>query len=141
MELFDLGEGFLLAKFDQQQDYNQVLLDGPWMIHDYYLTVQKWSEEYYLKWVDWLEDQSEWIQTWANALGGKYAKVCIEVELDKEGAENELSDMGQESQGKRLAIVDGLKEQNPQTWIELDQYKPEMDLEKHKLELGEEERT
>jgi hypothetical protein len=45
-EVIDLGYDCFLFKFDQLEDRERVLTEGPWMIADHYLTVRCWSPEF-----------------------------------------------------------------------------------------------
>lgn len=38
----DLSNNFFLVKLHKKEEYDKALLDGPWMIGDNYLYVQKW---------------------------------------------------------------------------------------------------
>ncbi|XP_061355918.1 uncharacterized protein LOC133300403 [Gastrolobium bilobum] len=41
-ELIDLDNDFLLIRFMDEQDYQHVLHDGPWIVADHYVVVQRW---------------------------------------------------------------------------------------------------
>ncbi|KAH1038575.1 hypothetical protein J1N35_040318 [Gossypium stocksii] len=43
VHLMDIENGFFLAKFVNKIDYENVLLEGPWIIFGQYLTVQPWT--------------------------------------------------------------------------------------------------
>lgn len=42
MSLTDIGHKLFIARFTNVADYNFVLIQGPWMIDDNYLTIRKW---------------------------------------------------------------------------------------------------
>ncbi|CAI0404379.1 unnamed protein product [Linum tenue] len=46
MEVKDLDHDCFLVKLDNEQDYFSALTDGPWVIHDHYLVVQKWTPKF-----------------------------------------------------------------------------------------------
>ncbi|KAK6944178.1 protein of unknown function DUF4283 [Dillenia turbinata] len=111
MELIDLGEGFFLTKFSTKADYYHALTGGPWLIHDYYVTVRRWHPWFHAQkakvtstvvWVHLPQLPIEFFEeevlfkigkaigkplktdnNTANALRGKFARICIEVHLDK----------------------------------------------------------
>lgn len=35
-------DGYFLVHFSTEEDYNHALFEGPWMIVDHYLIVQRW---------------------------------------------------------------------------------------------------
>lgn len=110
-ELVDIDKGYLVARFYSQAYYYKVLNEGLWMVMGNYLTITKWRLNFSLLehvlartlvWVCFtslsLEMFEEKILMWVgNSVGkavkvdictndmvrGKYAKVCVEVELDK----------------------------------------------------------
>ncbi|XP_061358685.1 uncharacterized protein LOC133302885 [Gastrolobium bilobum] len=41
-ELIDLDDGFLLLRFQNDNDYRHVLEEGPWIVNDHYVVVQRW---------------------------------------------------------------------------------------------------
>ncbi|KAK5774661.1 hypothetical protein PVK06_042517 [Gossypium arboreum] len=45
-QLMNIENGYFLAKFQNSIDYDKVLSQGPWVIFDYYLTVQPWSIDF-----------------------------------------------------------------------------------------------
>jgi len=45
-EVVDLEEGRFLFKFMMQEDYHNVLTDGPWTINNHYLIVRKWAPNF-----------------------------------------------------------------------------------------------
>ncbi|KAL2934397.1 Bifunctional protein GlmU [Bienertia sinuspersici] len=42
----DVGCLFYVAHFSNMEDYNHVLLDGPWLIGDHYLTISTWVHSF-----------------------------------------------------------------------------------------------
>jgi hypothetical protein len=110
-ELMDVGHGFFMVKFNQEMDRMKVMNGGPWMILDHYLTVRTWSPSFVSTTakIDWtlvwarIPDLNVvfydeiFLLALASALGtpikvdmntvnvtrGKFARICIEVDLDK----------------------------------------------------------
>ncbi|KAL7202937.1 hypothetical protein ACSBR1_034399 [Camellia fascicularis] len=110
-EALDVGTGFFIVKFDMMDDYNRVYTGGPWIVIDHYVTVRKWRQDF--KSDDAEEDTiAIWVRFpnlpieyynekvlyhIAKALGvplkvdintamaarGKYARVCVEIDLRK----------------------------------------------------------
>ncbi|XVF19644.1 hypothetical protein REPUB_Repub11eG0128500 [Reevesia pubescens] len=39
----DLDNGYYRFKFSNEMDFNHVLLAGPWIIANHYLTVKRWT--------------------------------------------------------------------------------------------------
>ncbi|KAE8703835.1 hypothetical protein F3Y22_tig00110462pilonHSYRG00168 [Hibiscus syriacus] len=44
--LMDLENGYFLARFQNDEDYEKVLAEGPWIIYGQYLTVQPWTMDF-----------------------------------------------------------------------------------------------
>lgn len=42
MKIVDMPDGFYLVYFSIEEDYSFALFEGPWMIADHYLIVQRW---------------------------------------------------------------------------------------------------
>lgn len=108
--LIELPNGFYIVKFTNEQDYFKALLDG-WTFGDHYLHVQCWTPnfiaetskidllpiwvcfpilpvEYYIS--SWLQRAGNKIErtlkvdnTTLMISRGKFAKVCMEVDLNK----------------------------------------------------------
>ncbi|KAL7218869.1 hypothetical protein ACSBR2_012023 [Camellia fascicularis] len=110
-EALDIGHGFFIVKFDMIEDYTKVYTGGPWIVMDHYVTVRKWQQDFRSDvaeedttafWVRFLNLPIEYynekvlfhiakvlgvplkidINT-AMASRGKYARVCIEMDLRK----------------------------------------------------------
>lgn len=109
--MIDLSNNFYIVKLNKREEYERALLDGPLMIGDNYLHVQKWrplfradKEEIYTMsvWVRFpvlpVECYSaRWLKQAGNHIGrtvkvdfatllasrGQFARVCVEVDLDK----------------------------------------------------------
>ncbi|KAJ1410052.1 hypothetical protein SESBI_22287 [Sesbania bispinosa] len=47
MEVIDLENDYFLVRFGNLDDLNHVLENGPWMIMDHYLVIQKWCPEFF----------------------------------------------------------------------------------------------
>ncbi|KAL7213410.1 hypothetical protein ACSBR2_016017 [Camellia fascicularis] len=109
--VIDLGNNYFLFKFSSLEDCAHVYSGGPWVIMDHYLTVRKWEPDFKASeafetttavWVRFLELPIEYFQekvlytiaqqigkplkidlTTAMATRGRFARVCIEVDLRK----------------------------------------------------------
>ncbi|XVF24392.1 hypothetical protein REPUB_Repub13aG0124000 [Reevesia pubescens] len=107
----DLDNGFYCFKFSNEMDFNHVLLGGPWIIANHYLTVKRWtpcfrSEEATIDsvaaWVHFPGMPLEFydgdiLKKMGNILGqtlmidkntlvasrGRYARMCVEIDLTK----------------------------------------------------------
>ena len=107
--MVDLDEGYYLFKFAIKEDYHTEISGGPWIIISHYLTVKKWvpnfkhsqaTEVTTAVWlwlpelpIEYYEGQSLYhitkrmgkpIKTYYNIASsskGKYALVCVEVDL------------------------------------------------------------
>lgn len=44
--LIDLGNDFFIVKLLNREEYERALSDGPWMIGDHYLHVQRWRHNF-----------------------------------------------------------------------------------------------
>ncbi|KAK7278762.1 hypothetical protein RJT34_23798 [Clitoria ternatea] len=110
-DLIDVGHGFFLVKFDVAEEKERVIMEGPWLIFDHYLSVMHWHPDFVasqakidktLVWIRFpglgLEFYNESVLlTLASAVGtpykvdmrtlqmerGRFARVCVEVDLDK----------------------------------------------------------
>ncbi|KAI7998468.1 hypothetical protein LOK49_LG10G02005 [Camellia lanceoleosa] len=110
-EALDIGNGFFIVKFDMMDDYTKVYTGGHWIAMDHYMTVRKWQQDF--KSDDAEEDITAiWVRfpnlpieyynakvlyhiakalenplkvdiNTAMAAQGKYARVCIEIDLRK----------------------------------------------------------
>lgn len=45
-QLMDIDSDYYLAKFELEEDFNNVVAKGPWVIFGHYLTVQPWSSDF-----------------------------------------------------------------------------------------------
>ncbi|XP_057746383.1 uncharacterized protein LOC130965636 [Arachis stenosperma] len=108
-EVLDVGFGYFLIKFDLREDRELVLLEGPWMIAGNYVAVKPWCSSFRpcedtfgstLVWIRitclniWYYSEKA-ILNIARSLGkpikvdlatksaerGKYARVCIQIDL------------------------------------------------------------
>ncbi|KAL7253811.1 hypothetical protein ACSBR1_008201 [Camellia fascicularis] len=110
-EALDIGNGFFIVKFEVMEDYTKVFTGGPWVVMDRYVTVRKWQPDFKSDeaeaditaiWVRFPNLPIEYydekvlyhiakvlgkplkvdINT-AMAARGKYARVCVEMDLRK----------------------------------------------------------
>lgn len=42
----DIENGYYLVKFESAEDYNNVILKGPWVFYVHYLIVQPWYPQF-----------------------------------------------------------------------------------------------
>ncbi|KAG6793276.1 hypothetical protein POTOM_002474 [Populus tomentosa] len=110
-ELMDIGNGYFMVKFDIAEDRERIINGGPWMIFDYYLTMQKWTADFVASSVVinrtmvWVRIPSlnlvfydeNFLPAMASTLGtpfkvdmntlnverGRFARICVEIELDQ----------------------------------------------------------
>lgn len=108
--LIDLGNDFSIVKLYKREEYERALLDGPWMIGENYVHVQKWKPNFradkeeihsMLVWVrfpilpveyhmvGWLKRAGDHIRKTIRVdiamlldSCGKFARVCIKVVLE-----------------------------------------------------------
>ncbi|KAJ4834716.1 hypothetical protein Tsubulata_007671 [Turnera subulata] len=86
----DMGNDFYLLQFHNDQDYDRVLYDGPWIVADHVLTVRKWQPRFDLDEVT-IDRAILWRvgrlikvnEVTLRATRVKYARVCVEVDLTK----------------------------------------------------------
>ncbi|GAU32943.1 hypothetical protein TSUD_153600 [Trifolium subterraneum] len=111
MDVMDIGHGFFMVKFDLEADREKVISGGPWVIYDHCVAIRPWttdfisSEVHINKTLVWIRFPSLGMEYYdeslllalATAVGrpikvdmhtldasrGKFARVCIEIELDK----------------------------------------------------------
>lgn len=111
IKIVDMADGFYLVHFSKEEDYNFALFEGPWMIADHYLIVQRWRP-FFLQNTEQVSKVAIWLRfpklpfelynvqfLWriGSALGttlkadrltsihsrGKYSRICVEVDLAK----------------------------------------------------------
>lgn len=46
MKIIPVGFGYYLVKFDNDENQERVLIEGPWTIQGHYLTVRQWSPSF-----------------------------------------------------------------------------------------------
>lgn len=109
--MVDLGNDYFLVSFSSTEDLSAVLTEGPWLIYDHYLIVREWTPNFdpmsasinkVAVWVRFsglpLEYYDSKVLTFiGNRIGrtvrvdqntlylerGKYARLCVEVDLTK----------------------------------------------------------
>lgn len=110
--LIDLSNNYFIARFTNKQDYEVALLNGPWFISIHYLHIQQWVPNFMPKStiIVWLHvlvrfpvlpvkyyTTIKWLERARNKIGstikvdrtpllasrGKFARVCVEVDLIK----------------------------------------------------------
>lgn len=47
MTIINLNNDYFLVKFDLQEDLNTVITEGPWTVQGHYLTVRRWSPNFW----------------------------------------------------------------------------------------------
>lgn len=111
MDILILGHGYYLVRFSNDNDRERVLLEGPWVVQGHYLTVSRWPPtfstsgaivESTLAWVRFPDlsmmfYEEDVLYAIASAIGklvkidintklvtrGRFARVCIEIDLTK----------------------------------------------------------
>ncbi|XP_061360506.1 uncharacterized protein LOC133304482 [Gastrolobium bilobum] len=63
-ELIDLDNGYLLLRFLDDNDYRHVLEEGPWIVNDHYVVVQRWRPFF-----DPYDDQFKKLAVWTRIPG------------------------------------------------------------------------
>ncbi|QHO29058.1 uncharacterized protein DS421_7g222010 [Arachis hypogaea] len=111
IDVIDLGNDFFLVKFHNSSDLDYALMEGPWKVLDHYLTIRLWQPDFNPtttaidKIAVWIRLPDLPIEYYHRAIlqkiGGivgrtikvdtntaeitreKFARLCVEVELDK----------------------------------------------------------
>ncbi|MCH91040.1 hypothetical protein A2U01_0011964, partial [Trifolium medium] len=111
MDMMSIGHGFFMVKFDLEADRDKVISGGPWMIYDHCVAIRPWTTDFISSQVQinkthvWIRFPSLGMEYYdeslllalATAVGrpikvdihtldasrGKFARVCIEIDLDK----------------------------------------------------------
>ncbi|XWS46434.1 hypothetical protein CRYUN_Cryun14cG0066200 [Craigia yunnanensis] len=73
-ELIDLGEGFFLVKFSSFSDLQLAVEEDPWITFGHYLTVRRWQPKF----------RQSFASTDSTRVSGKFSKVSVELDLNKE---------------------------------------------------------
>lgn len=60
IKVVDMSDGYFLVDFSAEKDYSHALYEGPWMIVDYYLIVQRWRPMF-LQDVDLVKKVAVWV--------------------------------------------------------------------------------
>jgi hypothetical protein len=107
----DLGLGFFLVKFENRDDFEDVLRNGPWFIGEHFLSIRPWVPDFRASdasvssvavWVRLPELPVEYYHkdslmhigsgigpvlrvdfNTASGTRGRFARLCIQIELDK----------------------------------------------------------
>lgn len=111
MQIIDLPEGFFAVSFATLEEYNYAYHEGPWLVADHYLIVQKWRPNF-IPLVDNVTKIAAWVRVpklpleyynaralWrvGNLIGrtlkvdtttsltsrGKFARLCVEINLEQ----------------------------------------------------------
>lgn len=109
IKIIDMPRGFYAVQFDKDEDYNNALFKGPWMIADHYILVQRWRRNF-LKSAKMVKKVAVWVRVpelplelyndkfltrLGNCLGvmlkidrltsfhhrGQFARLCVEINL------------------------------------------------------------
>lgn len=111
ISIVDMANDFFLVKFSAEDDFNRALTKGPWLIFDHYLSVRKWFPTFdpsktpinsvcaWVRFPDLPFDcyDKKFLKCFGNKIGrtvkvdattelqarGKYARVCVEIDLNK----------------------------------------------------------
>lgn len=49
IKIIYMPRGFYVVTFSEEEDYQHALYQGPWMIADHYLLVQRWRQNFLMK--------------------------------------------------------------------------------------------
>ncbi|KAK5837607.1 hypothetical protein PVK06_006334 [Gossypium arboreum] len=74
LQLKDLENDYYLVWFQDEGDFNNVLVGGPWLIFGQYLTVNPWSPEFSISYNE-VDIQMVWIRLWG--LPESYYSKCL----------------------------------------------------------------
>lgn len=111
IQIIDMSRGYYAVRFGAIEDYNHALMEGPWMIADHYILVQRWRRNFLISareerriavWVRIHELPLELYNTkFLRRLGanlgvmlkidrltsihsrGQFARICVEIDLAK----------------------------------------------------------
>ncbi|CAN1144206.1 hypothetical protein LINPERHAP2_LOCUS13974 [Linum perenne] len=110
IQVSDLSNAFFAVRFSDKDDYSRAAFEGPWKIFDYYITVLPWSPDFkvyepirkILTWVrlpdlplhffnhlavsrigSYVGKTFRVDMATADGERAKYARVCVEIDLDK----------------------------------------------------------
>lgn len=111
INIIDMPRGYFAVRFDKDEDYNHALFQGPWMIADHYILVQRWRRNFLVSatkekrvavWVRIPELPLElyndkFLKRVGASLGvmlkidrltsihsrGQFARLCMELDLEK----------------------------------------------------------
>jgi len=110
--LIDIGCDYYVTRFTNMEDYDHVMLNGPWMIGDNYLVIREWvpnfvpEEDHITKLTAWVRIPKLSVEyfnkqfllhkigqkigrvlkidnTTENVVRGQYTRLCVEVDLTK----------------------------------------------------------
>jgi len=110
--LIDIGCEYYVTRFTNMEDYDHVMLNGPWMIGDNYLVIRQWvpnfvpEEDHITKLTAWVRIPKLSVEyfnkqfllhkigqkigrvlkvdnTTENVVRGQYTRMCVEVDLTK----------------------------------------------------------
>lgn len=109
MEILDIDNGFYMAKFNNFEDRERALNEGPWLLFDHYVAVHQWSSDFF-SFSATIDRTNMWVRfpslnlvfydesvllSLASTIGkpikvvmntvnvecGKFARVCVEIDL------------------------------------------------------------
>lgn len=109
IKIVDMADGYFLVYFSSEMDYNHALYEGPWVVQDHYLIVQRWrpfflqSAERESKVAVWLKIpklpfelyNAQFLWRIGSSLGsmlkidkttsihsrGRFVRICVEIDL------------------------------------------------------------
>ncbi|KAJ9185325.1 hypothetical protein P3X46_004971 [Hevea brasiliensis] len=100
IDMIDLVNGFFMVRFSNETEDDHVLFGGPWMFADHYLIVREWqanfdpeyavidkalyySKIFLMRVASKIGRPIKVDETTLNASRGKFARICVEVDLSK----------------------------------------------------------
>ncbi|KAK5771335.1 hypothetical protein PVK06_047533 [Gossypium arboreum] len=92
-QLMDLENDYYFIKFQAKEDYDKALINGPWMIYGYYLTVQPWSSSFNTS-----ASYPKHLMVWIRLPG--FRVLITKKSLGGGGKLDKSSDQGGQSNGK-----------------------------------------
>ncbi|KAI9122995.1 hypothetical protein K1719_005884 [Acacia pycnantha] len=84
LKLIPLSNGYFIVSFSNKEDKEYAFQEGPWMIDDHYLIVQRWRPNFN----PWKADLQCNIAAWVDRSTsiydkGGFARICVEIDLKK----------------------------------------------------------
>ncbi|KAJ1404642.1 Zinc finger, CCHC-type [Sesbania bispinosa] len=103
MEVIDIDNEYYVIRFEDLSDLQHVMDDGPWMLPDHYIVIQRWQPSFFP-----MEDDLRWVAVWVRIPGlpiefydwrvlrrignvlGRTVKIDANTLKEKSGAQGEF---------------------------------------------------